>query len=98
MPYVLKHKNSGEIFSCRLVNIYDLPYHGAKAWEEAAEAEAERDAFLADRSQRPDDWELFELEESKLKLCNVKLNNNPNRRLYWEPDGRLTARPADGGA
>lgn len=89
MPYVLKHKETGEIFSCSLTNIYDFTYHGVKAWDEQPAAE-EYGALTAGHGyNEPWLWEVEAMEESKLKLCNVKLNNNPSRRIFLQPDGRL---------
>lgn len=84
MPFVLLHKQSSEIYTCPLINLYNFPYYGTKAWEDRDEAENEYSAFLSERGTAPvSDWDLFELEEHKLKLCNVKLNNNPKKRLFW---------------
>lgn len=93
MPFVLKHKETGEVFSCTLINIYDFPYHGVKSWDSAEAAAAERGSLTAQHGfDQPWLWEVTPMEESKLKLGNVKLNNNPARRIYWLPDGRLEAR------
>jgi hypothetical protein len=93
MPYVLKHKETGQIFSCVLKNIYDFSYHGVKAWEDSASASAELGALTAEYGyDQPWVWEVTPMEESKLKLCNVKLNNNPSRKVYLLSDGRLEAR------
>ena len=41
----------------------------------------------------PEQWEVFDLEEEHtLKMCNVKLANNPAKRLYMREDGRLETR------
>lgn len=93
MPYVLKHKETGEIFSCSLTNIYDFTYHGVKAWDELSEAAAECGPLAVEYGyNEPWLWEVTPLEENKLKLCNVKLNNNPSKRIYLLEDGRLEAR------
>jgi hypothetical protein len=91
MPYVIKHKTTNEIYSCELVNIYDIAYHGAKAWEDDEEAREQYEQFLEVRGEAVDEWELLEVDENQMKLLNVKLNNNPSRAVYWE-DGRPVAR------
>lgn len=93
MPYVLKHKQTGEIYSCTLINIYDIPYHGAKSWEDAETAEEQYAGFLHERNEDANAWRLSEVEDSRMKMFNVKLNNDPNRRLFMDQDGRITVRP-----
>ncbi|HZG87654.1 hypothetical protein [Paenibacillus sp.] len=81
MPYVLKHRATGEISASELRNVYDLVYYGAEWWdteEEAAEA----------ASARPD-WEPFSVTEQRLKVLNVKLNNDASRKLFIDDDGTL---------
>ncbi|MFM9327454.1 hypothetical protein [Paenibacillus mesotrionivorans] len=94
MYYVLKHKETGEIFSCSQKNIYDFMYHGVKSWEDEDTAAAEMASVLAGQGyDEPEKWEVFDLEEEHtLKMCNVKLANNPAKRLYMREDGRLEAR------
>lgn len=95
MPYVLKHKETGEIYSCMMRNVYDFTYHGVRAWADDAQAAAELGSVLAEAGvDEPWQWEVAAMEDDKLKLGNVKLNNNPSRRVYWLPDGRLEARSA----
>lgn len=94
MPYVVKHKTTNQIFSCRLVNIYDFEYYGIKSWESREEAEAEMASFLLLHGVEPvSDWELFEVEEHLLKMFNVKLNNNAGRRVYLNEQGKAESRP-----
>ncbi|MBD2860792.1 hypothetical protein [Paenibacillus oceani] len=90
MPYVLKHAGSSELFACRLVNRYELDYFGVKDWADESAAREEKDAFLAGRGV-PDapDWVIAELEEMKLKMCNVKLRNDPSNRVYVGGDGTI---------
>ncbi|MNP44257.1 hypothetical protein D3C76_1381100 [compost metagenome] len=94
MFYVLKHKETGEIFSCSQKNIYDFMYHGVKSWEDEDTAAAEMGTVLAEHGvDDPLNWEVFDLEEEHtLKMCNVKLANNPAKRLYMLADGRLETR------
>jgi hypothetical protein len=91
--HALKNRSTGELFSCSLVNIYDFPYHGVKVWQDADEARAEYASFLALQGvNEPWVWELHELEENQVRLCNVKLNNNPAKRLFLTAEGRIEAR------
>jgi uncharacterized protein involved in tellurium resistance len=93
MSFVLKHKETGEIFSCTLKNIYDFEYHGVKVWDDADAAGAELGAVTAEQGDdQPWTWEVAELDEAKVKMCNVKLNNNPAKRIYMTAEGKLEAR------
>jgi hypothetical protein len=95
MPFVIKHKQTNQIFSCKLINIYDLEYYGIKSWEDPEQAERELAPFLQKQGvDRPDDWELFEAPEMLMKMFNVKLNNNALRRVYINEQGKAEARPA----
>jgi len=89
MPYVLKNSSTAEIYSCQLINKYDFEYHGAKSWEEEAEALEESGHFLElHLSDEVSDWEITQVEEMMLKMFNVKLNNNPARRLFLDDTGK----------
>jgi len=97
MPLVLKHRTTAQLYSCKLINRYDLEYYGLQYWESPELAEQERDSFLQGRGEQPAQWELVELEERQVKLGNVKLNNNPSRRLFLDGEGRLAARDVSSG-
>lgn len=85
MPFVLRNKENQLVASAMLINIYKFEYWGAKVWEERAEAEAETAGFLeANELGEPSAWELVEVEESKVKMINVKLNNDPRRRVTMD--------------
>jgi hypothetical protein len=93
MPYVLKQIETAEVFTCTLINAYDFPYHGVKVWNSRTSADAEYASFLVEKGV--DDlwnWELAELEESLIKLGNVKLNNNAAKRLFLTPEGKMQTR------
>jgi hypothetical protein len=93
MPYVLKHRDTGELFSCFMTNIYDFRYYGVKAWEDSVTAAAELGSLAAEHGYgQPWEWEVAELAEDRVKMCNVKLNNNPSKRIYLTAEGRLEAR------
>ncbi len=89
MPIVLRNHKTEEIYTCTMLNIYDLPYFGAKNWESLVEAERESPSFLsAEGAANPADWTLLDVEEHQLKVFNVKLRNDPGRRLFLDADGR----------
>lgn len=93
MSFVMKNKHTAQLFSCELINIYELSYIGVKAWETREEAESEWEAFLLVHDIQPSsDWELLELTEHQMKMCNVKLANNPRRRVYMSEQGTLETR------
>lgn len=95
MPYVLKHKETGELFSCYLTNIYDFRYYGVKAWDDPETAAAEYGALTAEHGHdQPWEWEITELAEDRVKLGNVKLNNNPGKRIVLTVEGKLETRSA----
>jgi len=92
MPFALKNKTTSELFSCTLLNVYDLPYHGVKLWGVREKAEAEADAFLAEKGAlEPAEWEIVSLDEHQAKLCNVRLGNDPKKRVYLAEDGGIVA-------
>lgn len=91
MPYVLRHRITGEIACGILRNSYDLEYFGAFWWEDKEGAELERaDQLLQSGYEHEPDWETVEVGEDRLKLFNVKLNNDSRRRIRFERDGKLT--------
>lgn len=84
MPFILKHKATGLVFTCMLVNHYQLPYYGTKFWDTREEAEQQYESFLmSQHEEEPKDWSLMELTENQLKLCNVKLKNDARLSLRW---------------
>lgn len=87
MPFVLKHKQSSFIYTGMLVNNYKIAFYGVKFWEDPAEAERDAPEFLAGEQLDAAHWELIEVEEHTLKLMNVKLANNPRRRITYADDG-----------
>ncbi len=90
MMYVLRNKTTNEIATAMLINIYKFEYWGAKVWEERTEAEAEAAEFLSNNELLPTDvWDLVEVEEAKVKMMNVKLNNDPRRRVTMDDQGVL---------
>jgi len=81
MPYVLKCVGTGEIAAAVQRNVYDLDYYGAEWW--ADEDEAQRAA-----ADRPG-WIPVQVTEMKLKVLNVKLNNDAGRKLFMDDTGAL---------
>ena len=87
MPFVLKHDKTSQIFTCTLINSYELAYYGTKFWDDEEEARAAYSDFL--RSQgvlEIGDWQLMELSDHDLKLCNVKLKNDPRLILSFNEE------------
>jgi hypothetical protein len=90
LPFALKHKETAEIFTCELINIYDFKYHGVKIWSNPSAAEAEYASFLLEQGlDELWNWELIELEENVVKIGNVKLNNNSAKRLFLTNEGKV---------
>jgi hypothetical protein len=84
VPYVLQLSSTTQIYTSRLVNHYGLAYYGVKYWNEHDEAESEKLQFLHDAGiLEPTKWNIIELEEGEMKLCNVKLKNDPDYLLFW---------------
>lgn len=91
MFYVLRHAQTGEIAACIQKNNYDLDYYGAKQWDEDSLAEREKDIFLsAIGRDDPHLWQVLPVNENRLKIFNVKLKNDPTRKLYLDPEGNMT--------
>jgi hypothetical protein len=89
MYWVIQHKVSGQIFSCKLINGYDMEYYGVKNWNDRDTALTELPDFLKLRGEsEPDEWALCEIEEMPLKMLNVKLNNNPAKRVFIDSQGK----------
>lgn len=81
MPYILKHRATGEVAAAVQRNKYDLDYYGALWWPDEADA-------LQAAAEQPD-WLPMQVTEAKLKVLNVKLNNDAGRRLFLDDDGSL---------
>jgi hypothetical protein len=93
MPFILKHAETSEVFTCPLINNYDIPFFGTQFWDHLSQAEQEKEAFLQSRLvENPEKWELLEIEEHQLKMFNVKLNNNPVKSLFLDDQGKATVR------
>jgi hypothetical protein len=96
MPFVLQHQATSEIFTCRLINNYNIPFFGTKFWDNPYEAEKEIDVFLkAQQVELTEQWKLIEVEEHQLKLFNVKLGNNPAKSLFLDDKGKAIIKSRD---
>jgi hypothetical protein len=72
-----------------LINHYELEYYGTKFWADEQTALAEAAAFLQSRGVgEPAAWDVVEMDESVMKLCNVKLKNNPANVLYLDEQSK----------
>ncbi|NOU94178.1 hypothetical protein GC093_13265 [Paenibacillus sp. LMG 31456] len=89
MPFVLKNKESNQLYTCTMVNGYKLAYYGTKYWDYEDDASEGMLPFLESQSiEDIKQWELLELTENQLKMCNVKLKNDPRMSLYWDEASR----------
>lgn len=92
MPFILVNHNTSEVLTGNLVNTYDLVYYGTVHWNTEEDAKNAFAQTLKNAGvQQNDEWELIEISESVLKMCNVKLNNDPRSRLYLQ-DGKPLVR------
>ncbi|MEK3723391.1 hypothetical protein [Paenibacillus sp. FSL H8-0034] len=85
LPYVMKHAITSKLYTCMLVNGYRLPYYGTKYWDDEEAAKLDYHDFLNIQGVAdPDSWQLLELTENQLKMCNVKLKNDSRFILHWD--------------
>jgi hypothetical protein len=91
LPFVLQHKDTCQVFTSMLVNHYRLEYYGVKYWEDEDEAERDRIPYLEEKEVTdPESWRVLEMEESQMKISNVKLKNDPHYILHWKENERPT--------
>jgi hypothetical protein len=81
MPYILVHQDTMEIAASTLRNIYDIDYYGAQWWPTEEEA-------LQIKANYPG-WQIKHVTDMKLKMMNVKLNNDTSRKVFINEDGAL---------
>lgn len=82
MPYALRQQATGELLAARQINKYQLVYFGVVLWPERPdEAECRRVLEQAGAGD-PEAWAPCELTEHEAKMANVKLRNDPSRRVY----------------
>lgn len=92
MPTVLRNRKTGEIACGILRNAYDIEYYGAYWWEDNEAAESRISQLLNDVLgvyEEESSWEPFEVKDERLKMFNVKLNNDAKRRIYLLADGTI---------
>jgi hypothetical protein len=92
LPFVLKNLATSQLYTCTLINGYRLAYYGTKYWDDESSALSSYKPFLA--SQEVSDiesWGLLELTENQLKMCNVKVKNDPRYLLYWDEAKQASA-------
>lgn len=93
MPFVLKNQVTSEIYACKMLNNYNILYYGIKSWQWKDEAEAGASLFLQEQAvDKSEDWVIIEVEDNRLKLFNVKLKNDPKRKLYLDDSGTVHTR------
>ncbi|WP_127586232.1 hypothetical protein [Paenibacillus koleovorans] len=93
MPFVARHRESGQVWTGMLVNSYKLPYYGTKYWDFEEDATAGLPVFLEEQgADTPEAWQLMEVEEAQLKRYNVKLKNSPLLLLYTDEAGTADIR------
>jgi hypothetical protein len=96
VPFILKNKETSEIFTCHLINNYQIPFFGTKFWDYPQAAQQEYVTFLETHQvNNTEQWDLLEVEEHQLKLFNVKLNNNPAKSLFLDENGKSTVKAAE---
>jgi hypothetical protein len=94
MSYVLRHTATGEVAACLQKNNYDLDYYGVRQFASEEEANEQKSAFLRQIGHEDEHrWMVLHWDESRVKLGNVKLKNDPSRRLILHPEGKLEAIP-----
>ena len=92
MPFVLKHRETSQIYACTMLNAYDIPYYGVKAWMGQTDLSANADVFIQANGLKSDEWEPLEVGENRLKIMNVKLKNDPSLDIYMDMDDKLDIR------
>lgn len=88
MAWVLQNKETQEVWTGSIENNYGLLFHGVKFWDEQDVAAEQAHVFLEQQGiVDTESWQLQEVEEDRLKLFNVRLNNNPSKKLYLRNGG-----------
>ncbi len=93
MVWVLQNEKTQEVWTGSLENKYGLLFHGVKFWDEREDAEREAKEFLRQQGVADQDaWRLVEVDEDRLKLYNVRLNNDVKKKLFLQPGGKFEVR------
>jgi hypothetical protein len=84
LPFVIQNTHTLQLYTCLLVNHYQLVYYGVKYWEILDGADQQARAFLQEKGVSDiESWNVIEIEEGQMKICNVKLKNDPQNVVYW---------------
>jgi hypothetical protein len=93
VPYVVKHLETKQIYTCNLTNHYGLVYYGTKYWEDEEEAKGQYSTFLqSQKVEDSDQWKVIEMDENVMKSCNVKLKNNDHNLVFIGEDDVIRVR------
>jgi len=91
LPYIRRNRTTGQIAAGFMKNVYQFTYYGARWWENEEEAEAAVATDLEELGLAgTGEWELIEVPEQRLKIMNVKLNNDPRRSIRMDDSGAVT--------
>ncbi len=91
MPYVLRNKDTGELVAAVQKNGYKLDYYGAVWWHTEEEAiSGKTHMVFPGQADGADQWETYRMDENKIKVVNVKLKNDPARRVFVDEQGVVT--------
>jgi len=82
MPYALRRNTSGELLAARQINVHGLEYFGVLLWPERPDETECRQALEKAGAGDPAEWTPCELTEHEAKMANVKLRNDPSRRVF----------------
>jgi len=97
LPYICRNRITGQIAAGLMKNVYQFTYYGAWWWDNEKEAEAAMAEDLAQLGlEGAGEWELVEVSEQRLKIMNVKLNNDPRRTIRMDDSGAITAAVREG--
>ena len=87
MPYALRQQATGELLAMQQINAYQLAYFGVVLWQERPDEAECRRALQRAGVTDPEAWAPCELTEHEAKLANVKLRNDPSRRVCLRGGG-----------
>jgi hypothetical protein len=88
--FVLQHKLTHQIYTCMLINIYQLQYYGIKFWNDEQTSMEQFESFLNSQSIiDPENWIIIQLDENRMKMGNVKLKNNSQNLLFLNENNQF---------
>ncbi|GIP32175.1 hypothetical protein [Paenibacillus sp. J2TS4] len=97
MPYICWNSETKQVYTRLQLNKYNMEYYGV--WynemdEENGIPKIEQTELIRSFGlQDADLWTLVEVDERTLKLFNVKLNNSPKVRLYYDGHNHSWSEP-----